>query len=117
MASRTSRSPESESAFQDAVAEFARTVGWRVAHFRPGAVRNGKFVTPVQYDGAGFPDLVMTRRGAIVFAELKRKGVRRISDTQGLWRDELVQAMLQNPLVAYRVWNPLDWDDIEAVLR
>ena len=64
----------SEAELQKAVIAAARAQGWRVAHFRPAQVRPGRYVTPVDADGAGFPDLVLCRGDRLVFAELKAQG-------------------------------------------
>jgi hypothetical protein len=53
----------SEAAFTDAVIELARLGGWRVAHFRPARTASG-WRTPVQGDGAGFPDKGVGEAGA-----------------------------------------------------
>lgn len=104
----------SESAFQEAVIALSRMHGWRVAHFRPvQAYRKdgtARWLTPVQADGAGFPDLCMARNGQVVFAELKRVGGR-VTPEQRVWLDALSGA------VGAYVWTPDDWDEIEAVLR
>lgn len=47
----------SEAELQSAVIELARTLGYRVAHFRAARTAQG-WRTPVEADGAGFPDLV-----------------------------------------------------------
>lgn len=106
-----------EQGFQDAVVEYAQFKGWRCSHFRRATVRAGRVATPVAYDAAGFPDLVLVRRGVLIFAELKRKGVRKLGDTQREWAAELQQVSALNKTVLYYVWNPLDWPDIEKVLR
>ncbi|MCI0542945.1 MAG: hypothetical protein L0Z49_00695 [Actinobacteria bacterium] len=48
---------------------YAMVRGWRVCHFRPATTRDG-WRTAVQ-GHPGFPDLVLARRGRVVFAELK----------------------------------------------
>lgn len=93
----------SESDLQRAVVDLARTLGWRVAHFRPAQVRAGRYATPVAYDGAGWPDLVLVRRERIVFAELKTaKG--RTSAAQDAWLDALGQTGAE-----VRLWRPAHW--------
>jgi hypothetical protein len=110
-----SKGPEAE--FQDAVVRYARLKGWRVAHFRRATVREGRHATPVAYDGGGFPDLTMVRGGIIVFAELKRAGVRKLQPEQAIWREELIKAELVSAGVFYYVWNPHDIKEIERILR
>lgn len=67
----------SETELQTDVIRRAHGHGWLIAHFRPvkqqrrdGSVRH---LTPVQADGAGFPDLVMVRGARMVVVELKAK--------------------------------------------
>ena len=98
-----------EADFQQAVAEFAQLVGWRVAHFRPARNHRGRHMTPVAYDGVGWPDLVLVRDRLIV-AELKTKQGR-VTDQQQAWLDALAAAGVETYL-----WRPDDWPDIEAVL-
>lgn len=98
-----------ERELQSAVIECARLLGWRVAHFRPAETSKG-WRTPVEADGAGFPDLVMARRGRLLFVELKsEKG--KLRPEQVAWLDAL------NPLAF--VWRPADWlsGTVEHVLR
>ena len=121
--------PQSEKEFQAAVIEFAQLNGWMVAHFRPGMMKSGRWVTPMIGD-PGFPDLTMVRDGLLVFAELKsEKG--RLSATQRQWRDQ-IEAVVQRAWgdwevpprsglyldpVEYFLWRPSDWDKIERTLR
>ena len=90
---------------QDLVAELAGWAGWRVAHFRNSRTPSGGHATAVQYDGAGFPDLTLTKAGRVIFAELKsQKG--RVSENQTAWLLEL-----QGPHTEVYVWRPSDWLD------
>lgn len=98
-----------ESGFQDAVIQFARTIGWTVAHFRPARTNHGHR-TAVQADGAGFPDLVLVRE-RVIFAELKAEGGR-LSRQQDGW----LQALGEAGAEVYE-WRPSQWPTIEAVLR
>lgn len=100
----------SEDEFQRQVIQFARLHRWKVAHFRPAMTRGGRWVTPVQADGAGFPDLVMVRGGEVVVAELK-VGTNQPTEDQVRWIDAFVGAE-----VPAFVWYPRDWTDIERVL-
>lgn len=101
-----------EAAFQQQVIDYARTTGWRVAHFR-AVTAYGRTFTPVVADGAGWPDLAMVRRQRLVFAELKRRGKRRVRTEQRVWLDALDAV----PMAEVYVWNPIDWPTIEKVLR
>jgi len=98
--------------FQNQVIELARLKGWLVAHFRPGMMRSGNWVTPVQADGAGFPDLVMVHpeAGRVVFAEIK-SSAGRLTRAQKRW----LAALEMTPAEVY-CWRPQDWDNIVAIL-
>lgn len=103
------KGPEAE--FQDAVAAYARTMGWLVMAIAPGLVREGRLVTNMRYDGAGWPDLTLIR-DQVIFAELKGKGIRKLREDQVKWRDAIIRAGGD-----WRVWNPSDWKVIEDALR
>jgi hypothetical protein len=94
--------------WQQTVIEAAQALGWMVAHFRAAKTSQG-WRTPVQADGAGFPDLVMVRGKRIIFAELK-SNTGRISADQEAWLEALGGAG-----EAY-VWRPRDWDAVVAAL-
>lgn len=98
-----------EAQFQDAVADLARLLGWKVAHFRNARTSSGGHHTPVSYDGRGFPDLVLVR-DRVVFAELKSERGR-LRDQQLEWIDDLADAGVE----AY-CWRPSDWPVIEQSL-
>lgn len=102
----------SEAQLQDAVAEMARALGWRVFHARPARTQKG-WRTPVAYDGKGFVDLVMLRGPRGIASELKSaKG--RVEPEQ----DEWLGAFALAGFTAH-VWRPADWLDgtIEQALR
>jgi len=99
-----------ERAFQSQVIELARLLGWRVAHFRPAKTARG-WRTPVQADGAGFPDLTLVRGGRLVFVELK-SGRGRLSDAQRGWLTALQAAGVET-----YVARPADLDALVAILR
>lgn len=106
----------SESELQKAVIAMAHARGWLVAHFRPAQVRPGRYVTPVDADGAGFPDLVMARGERLLFVELKsQKG--RLRTEQEVWIDALRCSAPFGTHEVY-VWKPKDWVDgtIDKVL-
>jgi VRR-NUC domain len=100
---------ETESQFQQALIEAAHVLGWKVAHFRPARTAHG-WRTPVEADGAGFPDVVLVRE-RVVFAELKAEKTR-VTRDQGRWLDALADAGAEVFL-----WRPSDWEEIERVLR
>jgi hypothetical protein len=104
-----------EAELQANVIELARLLGWLVAHFRSVPVKRGNRVvhmTPVQADGAGWPDLVLVR-DRLLAVELKQDR-RYPSPEQRLWLDALGLAGVET-----HVWRPAQWLDgtIEAVLR
>jgi hypothetical protein len=96
--------------FQSAVIDMAKVFGWRVAHFHDSRrqVKPGVFVG--DQAAAGFPDLVLTRNSALMFAELKtEKG--RLKAEQRAWIEALREAGQ-----AVHLWRPRDWSRIEDVL-
>lgn len=99
-----------------AVIDLAHVFGWLVAHFRPAMNARGQWMTAVQGDGAGFPDLVLVRPPNIIFAELKGpKG--RTTEAQRKWLQILEQASKASAYVRTYEWKPADWDRIVEVLR
>jgi len=106
-----------EAGFQKTVLEMAKTFGWRVAHFRPGLTKSGKWRTAVAADGKGFPDLVLARPtvtnspGRLIFAELK-------VPPNDLTREQAHWIwLLENVAKAeVYVWTPAQWDEIERIL-
>jgi hypothetical protein len=95
----------SEKELQNAIVSLARTLGYRVAHFRPAMMRSGRWATPMQGD-AGFPDLVLVGRGKVLFVELKTKDGR-LTDEQVAWGDAIGMAGAN-----WKVWRPADWPDV-----
>ena len=101
---------ESEADFERRIVAVAHTFGWRVASFRPGMNRRGRWATPVKYDGKGWPDLTLchpdTRQ--VLFVEVKTaRG--RVTPEQAEWLDAL-------PSGQVAVWRPADWPEIVARL-
>lgn len=97
--------------FRGQVIDLARLMGWRVAHFRPALRQSGKWSTPVQADGAGFPDLVLVRPPRIIFAELK-VARRKPTPQQQAWLQDLAEC----PVEVY-LWRPSDWEVIVDTLK
>lgn len=94
---------ETEAEFLQAVKTLARLTGWLVYHTHDS-----------RRSDPGFPDLVLTRSGIVVFAELKtEKG--RLSTEQEAWLAELRKADAGDS-VRVEVWRPSDWSQIEALL-
>lgn len=117
MRTAVDRLGQSERAFQAAVIELARRLGWKVAHFRPAQNARGDWRTAVAGDGAGFPDLVLVRGGRLIFAELKTDRAGRPPPEQRAWLDALELAAWEAiGVVAVFVWRPRDWPAIELEL-
>ncbi len=106
-----------EANFQLQVISVAHYTGWLVAHFRGVRIQraNGSvyYQTPVQADGAGFPDLVLVneRKKRTIFAELKSEKGRVTPDEQA-WLDALRAAGQ-----AVFVWRPSQFDEICRILE
>lgn len=96
--------------FTKQVLAYAKLKGWRTAHFRPGMMANGHWITAVSGDGKGFPDLILARCSRLIAAELKVKNGR-VSEEQSLWLEALGAAGVETYL-----WMPCHWSDIEVVL-
>lgn len=111
---------------------IAKLYGWRTAHFRPAQTRSGRWVTAVQGDGKGYPDLTLAHgpAGRLVFAELKTaRG--KVTPEQADWLHALelvAEAALDVPgasrpgrpygSVEVYTWRPADLLDgiVEAAL-
>ncbi len=104
---------ESEAGFQRWVINTAHIFGWKVAHFRPAMNQRGKWMTPVQADGAGFPDLTMANAQLrrVIFVELKTE-TGKLTSAQEDWISHLAQAGQD-----VYVWRPSMRDDIERILK
>ena len=101
--------PMSETELLRLVLDLAELLGWTRAHFRPALTKHG-WRTPVQADGAGFPDLVLVRE-RVLFVELKAtRG--RLSQEQAHWINALRRAGAD-----VFVWRPDDWDAIVVELQ
>jgi hypothetical protein len=102
-----------ERELQTAVIETAQLLGWKIAHFRPALTKRG-WRTPVEGDGAGFPDLVLIHpAGRILVRELKA-GRNKLRPEQADWLHLFSQAG-----VDAAVWRPDDWTSgrVEEELR
>jgi len=98
-----------EDDFLKTVIDLAHVYGWKCFHARAAMTSKG-WRTPVQADGAGFPDLVLVRE-RVIFAELKsEKG--KLSDAQQAWKD-----VLQTAWGEYYIWKPSDFDAIVEILK
>ena len=99
---------------------LALALGWRGYHTHRS-----------QHSPAGFPDLVLVRRGRLVFAELKRQAARhQPTPEQAAWLQDLtkvaenaeaaeLEAGTSFGIVGVHLWRPLDLLDgtVEAALR
>jgi len=113
-----------EKDFTDNVVQLARTMGWKIAHFRPAQTKHG-WRTAMQGD-KGFPDLVLAKAGRVIFAELK-SGKGKLAAEQNEWLIELSGWHRKVPPEAWDmgavlgrvevyVWRPGDIDQIGKVL-
>lgn len=91
----------SEDQFQASVIEAAQWYGWVIHHGRPARTAKG-WRTAVQ-GVAGFPDLVLARRGRVILAELKTDRAQPTLN-QRHWLTELG--------TNGRLWRPADWPEI-----
>ena len=107
---------QTEKSFQKMVIELAHLKRWVVAHFRPAMDKDGYWKTPVQADGAGFPDLVLVRPPRILFVELKRDGGN-LTDLQRVWAGCIKACEGNNRYLAFHVWHPHEWEIIEKTLE
>lgn len=96
----TTRIPETEQGFQDAVVHYATIRKWLSYH-----TLRSKGSNP------GFPDLVLVRAERLVFIELKRQGRQR-SPEQVEWATALAVAGQE-----VYCWEPIDWPTIERILK
>ncbi len=104
----------SEAHFLKQVIAFAKLHGWLVAHFRPALTQKGRWLTAVQGDGKGFPDLILLRRGLMVVAELKRNEGAKPTEEQEVWLKDFMA--MPPEFVHVAIWRPCDWAEIEKVL-
>jgi hypothetical protein len=102
--------PLSEKDFQRQVVALAEIRHWHWVHIRPGMTRDS-WRTPVSGPlGKGFPDLMLCRRERLLFVELKRDGAKPTP--------EQVEVLgILSGAAETAVWTPLDWTEIERVLR
>jgi VRR-NUC domain-containing protein len=87
--------------FMGRIIEFAVLHKWMVNHQRPAKTKDG-WRTATQ-GHAGFPDLVLARRGVLILAEVKSDSGK-LSALQERWLAELGPHG--------RIWFPKDWAKI-----
>jgi hypothetical protein len=92
----------SEDQLLTAVLGLCRTLHLHVAHFRPAQAKSGRWLTAVQGDGKGYPDLTIAGPGGVMWRELKTdRGVLR--PEQKVWIARLVESSADAA-----VWKPRD---------
>ena len=109
--------PITEAQFQQQVIQLAQLRGWLVHHTRPARIKvRGveTYRTPIA-GHTGFPDLVLARRGRVVFAELKAQ-TGQLREDQIRWRDAM-SIPDRKEYAGWFVWRPSDWAEIERVLE
>src|SRR4029077_10650417 len=114
----TAYMPEpTEAQMTAAIIEAARFLSWRIAHFRPALTRHG-WRTPVQGDGAGFPDLIMVHPnvGLVWWVELKTRTGRLSVDQEG-WGEALIRAGAVFRVVRGRAGLDAFLDDMVIAVR
>ena len=100
--------------FQTRIIDRAQALGWWIHHDRPARKKNDEWSTAISGD-AGFPDLVLVRKGRVIFAELKtEKG--RLSKTQSGWLGALGISDPDPGDVEVYLWRPSDTSRIEQIL-
>jgi IS4 transposase len=92
-----------EGQFQADVVAYAILLGWKFIYHVPDSRRASS---------AGFPDLVMVRKGRLLFIECKKVGGV-VSPAQRAWLDALGTV----PGVEVMVATPEDWPALESLLR
>lgn len=95
-----------EAEFQQRILDLAMMRGWKVCHFRPARTERG-WRTPIQ-GNKGFPDLVLARRGTVIFAELK-------AERGNLSTDQEAWGIAIGP--RFLVWRPSDWPEVQKILE
>lgn len=95
------------------VLDMCKQFRLKTAHFRPAKTQAGNWVTAVQGDGKGFPDLVIVGPGGVLFRELK-SDIGRLSPEQKMWMYKLNEAGAD-----FGRWRPADLHSgrIERELR
>lgn len=92
---------QSEADFRKAIQDLAGWKGWTVYY-----VPDSRWT-----DVRGWPDLVLARRGVVLFRELKAENGK-VSEEQRWWLDQLAASGADA-----KVWRPSDWVEIERTLE
>lgn len=101
------------------VIQVAAIYGWRSAHFRPARTKKGRWITAVQGDGKGWPDLVLChqKKGRLMFIELKT-ATGKVSPEQHAWFDALREVTFRcSPVVRMYLIRPADFDFLVEELK
>jgi hypothetical protein len=101
----------SEAAFTAQVIELAQWLGWRVLHVRPARKQDGRWMTPVQGNGVGFPDLLLIRGTRLLVSELKAERGR-LTPAQQAWLEAFAGAGIET-----HIWRPAQLEELVEVLR
>lgn len=96
--------------FQKQVEDALDLFGWKWAHFKTSIGYKGFYQTAMS-GHKGWPDIVATRAGRLVTAELKSEAGVTDKGQRG-WLYALAQAGCE-----VYVWKPSDIDDLIQVLR
>ena len=87
----------------DAIVETALYRRWSVHHQRPARLADGSWRSAIQ-GTPGFPDLILSREGRTIAAELKSiRGI--VGQGQVRWLDTLAQT----PGLEVYLWRPPHW--------
>ena len=106
-----------EAGFKNQVIEIAKRYGWLIHHDLPAIRPNGSWATNTQ-GHAGFPDLVLARRGSVIFAELKSM-TGKVTPGQTAWMKQLEgdPDEYKNVDMIVQVWRPDDLEMISDILN
>lgn len=98
-----------EKDWQGQVEQLAARLNWRFYH-----THNSR------HSGSGFPDLVLVRRGRLIFAELKTDAkASKVTDAQAAWLTELkiVQDLAPLKSLEVFVWRPSQLNEVLEALK
>lgn len=106
-----------EAQLQTAAIDLAKYAGWLAHHGRPARTAKG-WTTPLE-GHKGFPDVVFVSQkfDLVLFVEFKSERGK-VSPEQAEWAAALENiCRATNGRMAYRLWRPSDWDQIETTMR
>lgn len=113
MTPRAATLPMSEDQLLTSVLDLVGVLGLHAVHFRPALDSRGRWRTPVQGDGKGWPDLTIVGPHGGLFRELKQED-RYPTVDQRAWIERLTNAGFDASW-----WRPRDWHSgrVERELR